>query len=71
MNLLKNKFVSFVVSLKLKNGDCTKELIFDEGSKEAYEKGFELWPDSKRYYKFDKKKNTYHYIEDIEDSGME
>ena len=52
-------------------GDCRKEIIFDEGSKEAYEKGFELWPDSKRYYKFDKKKNTYYYIEDFEDSGME
>ena len=56
---------------EFENGDCTKELIFDEGSKEAYEKGFEFWPDSKRYYKFDKKKNTYCYIEDIEDSGME
>lgn len=57
--------------LEFENGDCTKKLIFDEGSQEAYEKGFELWPDSKRYYKFNKKKNTYYYIEDIEDSGME
>ena len=56
---------------EFEKGDCTKEIIFDEGSKEAYEKGFELWPDSKRYYKFDKKKNTYYYIEDFEDSGME
>lgn len=56
---------------EFEKGDCIKEIIFDEGSKEAYEKGFELWPDSKRYYKFDKKKNTYYYIEDFEDSGME
>lgn len=56
---------------EFENGDCTKEMIFDEGSKEAYEKGFEFWPDSKRYYKFDKKKNTYCYIENIDDSGME
>ena len=56
---------------EFEKGDCTKEIIFDEGSKEAYEKGFELWPDSKRYYNFDKKKNTYYYIEDFEDSGME
>ena len=46
---------------EFENGDCTKELIFDEGSKEAYEKGFELWPDSKRYYSFNKKNQTYEY----------
>ncbi len=43
------------------NGDCTRELIFEEGSKESYEKGFELWPGTKRYYKFNKDEQTYEF----------
>ena len=35
------------------------------------EKGFELWPYSKRYFKFDKKSNNYQYIQNVDDSGME
>lgn len=56
---------------EFENGDCTREIIFEEGSKEAYEKGFEFWPGTKKYYKFDKKTNNYQYMQNVDDSGME
>lgn len=51
-------------------GFRTGQVTFREGSvvgycgpnnesKEAYEKSFELWPEVKRYFKFDKKQNNY------------
>lgn len=41
------------------NGEVLKEHIFEENSKEIYEKSFELWPEVKKYFKFNKKKNNY------------
>lgn len=49
------------------NGQVLYETIFEEYSKEMYEKCFELWPEVKKYFKFNKKKNTYVYV----DNAME
>ena len=57
--------------IEISNGEYTKVEQYEDGSKEAYEKGFELWPYSKRYFKFDKKSNNYQYIQNVDDSGME
>lgn len=47
-----------------KNGEVIEDIEFEDCSKEAYEKAFELWgEDLKEHYKFNKKKNTYEHID--------
>ena len=47
-------------------GKMTDKKIYDSETKEAYEKGFELFPDSKDYFRFDNKTNNYYHISDNE-----
>lgn len=47
-------------------GKMTDKKIYDSETKESYEKGFELFPDSKKYFKFDTKTNNYYHISDTE-----
>lgn len=55
-----------------KNGLLIHDVPLPSESKEAYEKGFELWPSVRDYYKFDKKKNNYYYCTSSEnDDEME
>lgn len=54
------------------NGEAIENVGHPKYSKEAYDESFELWGDGcKEDYKFDEKANTYKYIEDEEDGGME
>jgi len=50
------------------NGEEVAGGYFDEGSKEAYEKYFELWG-GEEDYKYDKRTKTYKYIENEAESG--
>ena len=47
-------------------GQMTDKKIYDSETREAYEKGFELFPDSRDYFKFDNKTNNYYHISDEE-----
>ncbi len=49
---------------EIENGEFIKARHLKECSKEAYEKGFELWPGTQKYFKFNKKTGNYEYIED-------
>ena len=42
-----------------KNGEAIEYKGYEDFTKEAYEHSFEMWPEMKRYFKFDRKKNTY------------
>lgn len=57
--------------MAFENGECLNIKRYETGSKEAFEIGFELWPYSKKFYKYDKERGSYRYIQNQEDSGME
>lgn len=58
--------------MHVQNNRILDECEYDDFSKEAYEHAFQLWgEDIKSCYKFDKRKNTYVYIDNEEDGGME
>lgn len=54
-------------SIKFQNGVIVDVKTYPQESKEAYDQSFELWPEMKRYFKFDKKSKTYVYKEDYMD----
>lgn len=51
---------------KIQNGEVIGR-VYESESNEAFEKGFELWPGTSKYFKFNKKKNCYERA----DSNME
>lgn len=55
---------SQVGSMSFKNGELLHGAFFEDGSKEAFEKAFQIHGDGlAEYYEFDKTKNTYVYKE--------
>lgn len=56
-------------SIKFQNGVIVDVITYPQESKEAYDQSFELWPEMKRYFKFDRKSKNYIYKEDFMDWG--
>ncbi len=55
----------------MENGNLKNEIVFDQCSKEAYEKGFLLWPEVKEHFIFNKKTNNYEYNDGSSDEEMD
>ena len=54
-------------TITIENGNVLEDIEFESGSKEAFEKAFELWgEDLKNIFKFNEKTNTYEYHENNE-----
>lgn len=56
--------------MDFENGQIVNMQKFEFGSKEAYDKAFELWG-GKEFFKYDKKTKTYKFKDNQSDEGME